>query len=673
MKSTIDTYIATVHLAGNHFCSRLLWVVAVLLMFGAAACADETPQGCLEWRWIGKMPKAAVTCPAADGWSAEHVFASFPETQAAELGKYCLYTAMSAAADDQELTRLLNRKKLKQIGRDCVAVAPQSVGGQLGELHWSTLEAHFLSQAGAINDDLLGPNKVQLVVIDTNPTNDEDPHLESGNSAHGNALLSMADRLLCADAPAGTCGVDVHSRLGLAFQVVNSQSPTASVIDDQVGGYVGSLSRLAQAIQVEVRDWAVGGAAHPLIINLSLGWNPAFGGLEPPANMALGPRLVYAALQDASCRGALVFAAAGNRDGAFVPQYEPLLPAAWEANAAPGTTACGHLLGSTQPFGAANMAGGYRPLLYAVGGLESDWSPLDNARPFSHPRLAAYGDHATVINSLATRDSSTATLTGTSVSTLLASANAAVAWSWDTTGLSAHQIVEEIYTAANGLGRAADLCLNPGVGTCAGASRQVKRLSLCRTWDYVSGAKETCPSPQTPVTINADYSNFDAAAVQIHLDDLTVVSTPPACDGVTVWHDGSANAANAIACPHLVLPSAIDEPALLPQPGSSMCPECPASAAEAEVVKRALTYAERKQATQNTQLRIEIDPQLIGQATDATLGINGTLYRIHSGPLNAGDKLLVEGLEGRGPLDNAFVSFAVNGVIARSATLLQVQ
>src|SRR6185295_8822360 len=163
--------------------------------------------------------------------------------------------------------------------------------------------------------------------------------------------------------------------------------------------------------------WSASGTRR-IVMNLSVGWPAAFGGSEAVIDDMPAPvQAALAVLEFASCRGAIVVAAAGNRSWGPDGDTGPLYPAGWEVRPAPGLQACIDRGAQPRPadFPPATSTV-YRPLLYAVGGVQANNRVLANSRPASEPRLTAFADHAVVDD---TTGAPTAVLSGTSVSTLL--------------------------------------------------------------------------------------------------------------------------------------------------------------------------------------------------------------------------------------------------------------
>ena len=358
------------------------------------------------------------------------------------------------------------RDYFERIDPDCRVVGPSAetlyppIGSAQGDA--------FLDNAGRAPANLV-PGAVRLEIIDS-VRDSEAPDTEHcpsqtrlGNrecSLHGVVLAKLARRLLGQTTqirskraliwtyeiqPAGSAPVDVE--LGV------DQPP-------QSGGLFGYWSDLSKAIWRALDAWMLENDRPRLILNLSVGWESIYGEDVAP---------VRAALETAVCRGALVVAAAGNRRAGPEALEHPILPAAWEQERAPSVARCQALLGGPpSPSYASNTA--YRPLLYAVGGIDRNGKALSTAKPRAMPRLAADGDHASqdIPSDQPGLSDRRATLTGTSVSTLLVSAAAAVEWNRDT-DRSSFDVMETLWRSAGrppaeaviGFDRTVDFCLDP--------------------------------------------------------------------------------------------------------------------------------------------------------------------------------------------------------------------
>ncbi|HEX9670361.1 MAG TPA: hypothetical protein VGC93_12885, partial [Thermoanaerobaculia bacterium] len=304
--------------------------------------ARATPErACPNWRWIGVLGDRVAVCPrpADPAWTVRPLFEDPGGTPIPPgLSRFCLYEHDGAGAD---LTQ--EKPGLIDIQRDCMAVLPAA--SSLVESAYPDLQRRFLFEAGGITDfppqPPAGSPSVRLALLDTAPNFDEPAANPNNRSPHGYTLANMAKRLACA---AGDCTATITARLALPWVVYEPSSRALSVRDDVRGGFVGMIGELAEASRAEVVAWQAGDAAKPLVLNLSVGWNPVFGGGEATvAAMPPAAQAVHAALADALCRGAAVIAAAGNLTwGPEVePSEGPLLPAAWEGRDAPTEADCG--------------------------------------------------------------------------------------------------------------------------------------------------------------------------------------------------------------------------------------------------------------------------------------------------------------------------------------------
>jgi hypothetical protein len=278
-----------------------------------------------------------------------------------------------------------------------------------------------------------------------------------------------------------------------------------------------------------------------LIVNLSLGWDQSLHARYAAPSAA---QAVKIALQRAACRGALIFAAAGNRNP--VSQHGALYPALWEQDAAPNASECrglGVLLdqGTQDDQKQAAQAAGkgelYAPLLYAVGGVDQTDTPLISTRAGGQARLTAYG-MAVITDDVRPN----VAFTGSSMATAVASGVAAAAWSF-APALSPAELVAKLYEAGQVIDptlAVPSFCL----GGAACHTLPVRRLTVCAALGAI-GVSSTCvvpgPAGEAPVP-------------------GTVPPALPACSGT-----GCAPVASN--------PSDI-EPWVNPQPGDPICPSC---------------------------------------------------------------------------------------------------
>jgi len=622
-------------------------------------------QGKPNWRWIGERTNTGVACPPATGWTAKPLFceALMPsdplygpctsEGPAVPPGllPFCVYefTALNTpvtANDIALLTALKNNGKLSKLDPDSMAIA--GFGSGMQDDIWEQLEDH-LKQVAGLPDPLptnpLVPSPlVRVAVVDTQPTStqngDELPH----HSNHGNALVNMADELLCDDVP--ECAAQRTSRLALGYICpLDININKSNCRDPMMGGYIGTIGDLARAIRLETRAWldpAVSGRR--LVLNLSVAWHPRFGGLQTNlTDMEAPVRAVYAAIADAQCRGALTIAAAGNVTGGPESQNGPMLPAAWEQRPALTQPECQSRLGFAPPNIFPPAGNDHRPFVYAAGGVDGVDLPLGNARPNSEPSFVAYGDHANVEDESIAGSVPTATLTGSSVAALVTSASAA--WTWAvanaqiTPPLKPYQIMETLYNTGNKLPRNADFCLG---GTSAlpcpvNPPPVVTEVQICKAIDSIAGTS-SCP---TVVPLDLAFEDVGFFPVSLSLFGTTL--NDGTCP-MPIRHAAGASPQNG--CPFSQYFSLLAEPWTVeqspgstdPQPNDAPCPNCGGGHARVQAVDQ--------------NLWLEIDDAREWSLTDATLECNNELYAIGQYLVTKGMSPLVPGSKVKLLLDN---------------------
>jgi hypothetical protein len=403
----------------------------------------------------------------AGTWTGRRLFAGAPLDS--ELARYCLYTfapsdgVSPAPADPDEIrdAMFVHTNLNAQPERDCPIVAP--VGWPYdGDAAFIAMRDKFREMAGRASKLPAKLGDVRVAVLDTAArafaSNEQD------RFAHGRVVGTIALDLSCPE------GIDGPAcRVGVANHLATPRI-SATKVDRVDGGYYGTATELAQALFAAVGAWRSDTAQGNLVVNLSLGWHESFGGPYGTVRDLPAPvRAVQAMITDASCRGAVLIAAAGNAGLGTGPLY----PAGWEAKPAPTMDECRVHQGSGAQWrgdAPSFRSSTYRPLVYAVGGVDAADNPLANGRPGARPRLAGYG-HAVTTND--SRTPFTPPMSGTSVSTAVVSGIVAAAWGYRPL-LGAHQIMEVVYRSAVPLGATADFCLG---GRCG--SHEVRRVSLC--------------------------------------------------------------------------------------------------------------------------------------------------------------------------------------------------
>ncbi|MEM1179486.1 MAG: hypothetical protein AAGM22_14155 [Acidobacteriota bacterium] len=612
-----------------------------------APSAAETP-----WQWIAVRSTSTTTCPQAapppptpgDPFPAPvwQESALFPGAGGA-LERFCRYRFTGtggATAHVGQLFALLSGG-LEALAPDRIAVHGLA---SLGDVLSQSLAKRFDRQVGRIDlpVDPTAP-ALRLAILDTSPTSGMNPSQLPENSHHGHTLQRFAEHLLCTSGPQ-SCAADITSRLALGYKSFTGDQLGPHDRDVVQGGFYGTISELAAAIWLEVEAANQQGAR--LVLNLSVGWDPLYGGLETDIReMPLDVQAVYRALREAACSNALVIAAAGNRTDQHGPQYGPLLPAAWAERPGPSAGSCSGVASAP-----ANQ------LLYAVGGVQGTGAPLANARPDSAGRLAAYADHAT----LHSGDSPVTELplTGSSVAALVASATAAAVLHYRPTW-TVDEVMDNLYDSGDALGRFAERCQSPPCGA-------VRYLSLCeavRRACHVN-APGSCPSALPPCPARPlDRAVVSAAIAPFALTsgqwvDVTVFEPKP--------HQDACGLHQPFAKPGFLPPEPSPhrqrgglgrQPWAHPQPSSDPCPNCTLFPDSGEMA-------------------LEIDSTFSGTVANATLvtcpdGVAPVAYSFGSLQLNAGDQVWVQGLQ-TPPCNSAFLSFTVTTNSSTSSALTPV-
>ncbi len=533
----------------------------------ALAFFEPFPAFCSSRRTVAYNP--AGGCPAVAGWSRSDLFPSASES---ELKRYCVYSFLGAGEPTQAQVNLA-RPPNGQIHPDCLVVAPAAgdwpeLFGAFGEQIDPPALAHAPPPAPL-------PGRTWLAMIDSSPGSPSgNGEAAQGNDPHGYVLGRIARLVGCPSGglPGQPCVVRLHNELALpqAFDGVRWHRPAN-------GGHFGYQSELAVAIHRAVNAWRSGqpGQNDHLVLNLSVGWLAAFGGPVGDSTLEKTPaRAVLASIQKAVCRGAVVFAAAGNWSGGSAYTDGPIYPAGWTHEARPTPARCKVFGGVWPPYNSGGQ------LLEAVGGVDGRDQPLSIGRDGSTPRMVAPAVRGTAVD---IANPPLRWMTGTSVATAVASTAAAVAWAY-APELDSKQIVEMVYTSGPLLDRLSDS------GMCIGSERcPVRRVSICGALeracaDPAGGRRARC----TPITCADRPAGVDARPrvmpgmlrpPDTFIDVSGMVPlvgvTPAQCGPTTALFRpaGSVGPGDA-PCPDRQFHSGVARAGVGPQPNDSGCPTC---------------------------------------------------------------------------------------------------
>lgn len=455
---------------------HLLWMVLVPAV-ALSACATlrcppppgpqstappiDTTKACASWRWIGITRPGSPGCPKVQGWTEERLvaekrespdpnkYAELIQRATRELERFCVYTIENPKQRLQDVPfPPAVSPDLVRFDQDCALIST-SASEYVDHVSAPILQDHFLKQVGraGVSPMFSGPPSVRLVFLDTHPTGKGTLSLAKlPNSWHGHTLVQIARDLV--DAPGSQPAAHVTTQLALPIVRFDPKRQKKTEEDPVRGGFIGTQSHLARAISEAVHDWKRARTEQHLVLNLSVAWDgELFDGFDEESirDLRAGTQAVFRALQYAAGHDVLVLAAAGNRRMPC-PRQSPLgscpttgllLPAAWEEKP-PQEETCG-------------LESERRKLLYAVGGLQSNGTPLANARPGGMAQRAAYGEYP-VLASYPTQP--TKVYVGSSVATAVVSSIAAAVWN-STPGSKSHDVMKILEDSGKDLGDAA--------------------------------------------------------------------------------------------------------------------------------------------------------------------------------------------------------------------------
>jgi hypothetical protein len=509
--------------------------------------APIIPDECIGASVVGIVnnPEGSCNIPELPGeWAWRPMFEDgSPEVAAlglavpAEFDKYCMYEWVSQEPllDDGQYSSLIAAIDaypfidLDSVAADCLGFEEQ---GDLNDPSVAaSLEDSFQINIDAVDALDLAATEgirrpVRMALLDSISQAAFDQQLQPHNE-HGLYMGALIGDIAC---PSGDPSCVAQLRYLLAMPRTDYQLP-----DWTVGLDYASKVDVAIQIYAAVQQWREAklsgdpDAADRLVINLSLGYHRINAGVD---EFDRGPQAsLKTALDFAACHGALVFAASGNVRDENCPNNEsgPLAPASFEALAAPTEAQCAALgftpdwAGEFPVFPPSNQP---RPLVYAVGGVDAYDNFLVNGINGSRPMLAALG--ANGIGS----DMSMA-LTGSSVSTAVASATAMLMWSYDPS-LRPDEIHARMYDSGHPLGEYADFGI-------IGAGEEIRRLSVCASLDQVCQGLPANKCPQLgcvaqPSASDGNLGGFFTAIDGVLSDPSTKIeefggdSVAPTCD-----------------------------------------------------------------------------------------------------------------------------------------------
>jgi hypothetical protein len=455
--------------------------------------------------------------------------------------KMCVLEWVGAGAPDAgSLPSTLRTDAAKKTYGDRPIVAPL---GAVVDGNWRPLNDAMHRMAGEVGAVQTVRSRAFVGVVDSAKTETATDEASTGTYEHGEVVGRIAREV-----GGSSRALGVLSTLALPRNAAGAASAA--------GGYYGYTSDLALAIIQAVDAWRARTAGEnvprPLVVNLSLGWDSAnylgssLAATSPLTTYAATSvanypqRSVFFAIQYANCAGALVLSAAGNKAQGSPSTNTLMLPAAWEAVPAPTRAQC-EAFGvgpRTVPVSASPR------MTYAVGGVDGADKALFNTRSAGQPRIVAYGDAVAV-----SRDPKigghTGVMTGTSMSTAVASSIAAYAWSLRPQ-TNAHDVAAALYASGHDLVGAASAC-------SYGATCKIRRASRCELAAGLLG---------TPMSACGTVKPFLGRKVKTGIDPTALAAFSKPVDASTA-STLSSTAVNSIV-----------NPRVRPMPGSGGCSLC---------------------------------------------------------------------------------------------------
>ncbi|MGC6516253.1 MAG: S8 family serine peptidase [Myxococcota bacterium] len=501
--------------------------------------------------------------PLGPGWSVAPLF---PGSTQPRMERWCYYEQAPGSPPGPPLSPADQIAFGVELDPDRMIVTAQSLGPVVHATFMALTEEH----AGRPVDLQPGGSQTRITVVDSSPTAEpaDAPWNIMGQNDHGFAVTNIIRTLTCDDD--GDCGPQLAT--SLALEMASTPGTLQPVENNVAGGDYGSLASLAASIYSAVDARDVNAPGDNLILNLSLGWHPLFGG-DPTADPITYDKdvlAVYDALYYARCSGALSIAAAGNR--MFGPADSapgPLYPGGWEAHAYDGTICSDYRAG-----GAVGSLGlNDQPLVYAVGAITENLNGIYLTRDAGEPSRVAYGDAVTVETEAG---APVQPVTGTSAAAAVVSATAGLLWD-QLPSLTADELMAAIDLQGSPVGRTESGIFCPSGGCDPVLTKRVCEVvdSVCDNppmgTSCVSTVDVGCPTVTVP-SLNA--STFSAANPVHFIRPRTPTWTSPVCGNNTIDLQSERVFPAVDPCPAEQYHGLAIEPYVYSQPHIPDCPTC---------------------------------------------------------------------------------------------------
>ncbi len=555
----------------------------VAVSSGLGVSAGSSPSYAAETRsrYVALMP-VGQACPAVAGWTGRSLFRLTEPAQKAwdiaadagwdmppVLARFCVYMA--------EVVPPLEAPDVPgavRVDPDLAVVVPQaSPSVTVPEAR----SAHLLARLGATprGSTWSGPNPYggdpdglpYVAIVDTadsspaglaaTPSN---PSSWPPRHRHGLTMAALIDAARCPFSQPHCLARQFRAQ---AFPFSAAQAAPEPIAS---GGQWASLGSLASAIGESLAGWRArsDSTTAPLVLNLSLGWDPAHGTVASGHESLLDPstpdpsvpatvQAVHSVLAWASCQGVVTLAATGNVRGATCGEMGPLAPASWESLPAVSMSTCSAIAG------AVSDSRGAPALCHGAGGIADGGAPIDNARLGSLPGRVLYAHQGSIL----TGGGHTEAWTGSSVATAALSALVASVRSLDRT-----QASRLVVGAIDELGVPSSMdpsWLQPDVASTRVLSFDDVLRGIVGPWTpYSSSGGGGTDQAITDEILGQPRAAPSPVVVQLLPDP----SAPAAC--------GSTSVVSVVAPGSLAVPRAEPETdEMRPQPHVPICPNCP--------------------------------------------------------------------------------------------------
>lgn len=567
---------------------RVLLTALLLAPLGSPATAQAALPTQAR-RFIAVLTPTATNCPKISptrqplGPEPKSFISShlFPNAKTHRLQRYCVYTEVNGL-----VTAAPSHPDFVRIDPDLDVVLPQAdMLADDTQVRRVLSAAYLASLGGTFGGTYAQPiyntmtNLPKLAIVDT--ASERVTYAGAVTAKHGLAMAFLAEEVRCPGLQNNLLTAAKCRSLTRFYQAFpnqdDTQEPAVKPALAVKNSGLGSLGTVAGAI---VRATTQSQTTTPVVVNLSLGWDHVeFAGqpyaltdpehqqmiAAPNASIPAPVQAAHAALLYASCRGALIIAAAGNNVGGACNQTGPLEPAAWESLAAPSPTQCAAILAPTAPVSPPLPSPSSGRLVYAAGGIMDDGRPLPISRVGGTPPRV-------VPAFMAIPASKTDPWTGTSVSAAVLSGIAAAVWTYKPTW-TAHEVIAWLDGISPHSGPKIDYP-NPL------ASQKSARIAGAATRQALCQVTNTAPGCATPGTTGI-VPNTDAAfaalltTTQTTLPDSTRVMPvgvlPHQIQRTTTCGAAATVTYYGAAPPQTPPPLAWARP----QPATPICPACP--------------------------------------------------------------------------------------------------